>query len=160
MRIKPVQVYKNKGNKKSAGTKIPELYSIKKRDRTSCASPYILIPKQLQLVHVQRELWSQVGCFILMNNILFSQFSQHRDNLGKQLRCSLFLCHWPQFLQGITRCLCIITIMQSSFLRLPDPFFWWFVVCHLAITKINSTSCSPYENRTRVTRMKILRPNP
>ncbi len=74
----------------------------------------------LQAVHMVGQLGLQVGGFVLMDDMALGQFVEHSNHFRIKIRGFLFVSGLSQLLNRITRCLCIITIMQPSLLGLSD----------------------------------------
>jgi hypothetical protein len=76
----------------------------------------------LQSVDLKRKARFQVRSLVLVNDILFSQFVNHRYHFWIEFGSFFFVRFQTEFLNRITGGFRIIPVVQPFGLRLSDPF--------------------------------------
>jgi hypothetical protein len=76
----------------------------------------------LQSVNLKRQARFQVRSFVLVNDILFSQFVNHRYHFRIEFGSFFFIRFQTELFDRITGGFCIIPVVQPFGFRLSDPF--------------------------------------
>ena len=77
----------------------------------------------LQTVNVNLQAAFEVGCFVLVNDVLLCEFVQHCSYFGKQSLSSSFVGGTTQCLHSVTSCSVVVLIRNPVSLGLANTFF-------------------------------------
>jgi hypothetical protein len=81
------------------------------------------VGKELQFVYVEGKFGFQVGSFIGMDDVPFSQLIQHGDNFGQQFGCDAFFRCRTNLFHSVPGCFGIVPVPCSPGSCLSDSLF-------------------------------------
>lgn len=82
-----------------------------------------LIPALCQTINVELKARLDVGCFVLVDNVVLGKLVQHLLHLRQKFYSGCLVSSSAEFANSVTHSLSVVSVVQSASRRLTNSFY-------------------------------------